>query len=244
MKEARTKFESDFAPYIQMAASVTPEDFRVAAPYLQALARDPHQFFLALAQHYGYQVSRPGQPQQPQTIAAPQDDEPPPDLRTADGQLLYSNTQLAKREAWREARLMQKIRADWNKEIQPFRQVQQEAASAQFMKQIESKAFALIKEAETWEGFTDLRGHIAQLMKQDKRVTLHSAYQRAYRDHYAPGRDEALKKQWTEEQATRSRAASTGGSPGTTVQGRTTGPINGSTRDAFRRELADRLGIH
>jgi len=238
MKEARTKFEQDYAPWTQMASVITPQEFQSVAPFIQALARNPEQAARMLAEQFGYELTRRGeQPAQPHASSEPQ-----PDLQTADGRLLYSAEQAAKREAW----LRQQMKAEWDKELKPFKDSQTQAQQAQFLKQIENKAYVQLKEAETWEGFTDLKPEIIKLMKADKRVTLHSAYQRAYRDHYMPTRDESLKKKWSDEQTARARGAATGGSPGTTVQGRTQGPITGSTREAFRRELAARLpeGVH
>jgi hypothetical protein len=83
-------------------------------------------------------------------------------------------------------------------------------------------------------------------MKADKRTTLHSAYQRAYTEHYQPGRDEQLKKAWIEEQATKARAATTGGAPGTTMQTRQTGKLAGNTASQFKQRLQELLpnGIH
>ena len=185
MKEARQKFESDFTPWVQMAGTITPEEFKVAAPYLQALVRNPLQFGHALAQHLGYQLvpigqqpySSHGQIQQQQP---PPDDEPKPDLQTADGRLLYSDQQLAKREAWREAKLMARLQATWDQQFKPFKEAQAASQQVALLRQVENKALAEVKEAEKWEGFQQLRNHMAELMRADKRVTLHSAYQRAF----------------------------------------------------------------
>lgn len=127
LKNARTKteaevgqrFQQQYAPHVELGNRFQADPIGTAVQVIRELSAHPEMGPLitsALARELG---SRRGQ-QAPQT-----DQEPQADLQTADGTLVFSAEQLAKREAYQRQRLMQEV----DQRLTPLQQREQQLAA-------------------------------------------------------------------------------------------------------------------
>ncbi|HEV8208516.1 MAG TPA: hypothetical protein VGP77_00280 [Vicinamibacterales bacterium] len=112
-------------------------------------------------------------PAPPQPRAMPQ-----PDLQFSDGRRAYSAEGAADLIDW----ATQNLRDEWDQmlaaRLGPMESTHAAVRGAQMRAEANQVAADVIAEASTWAYFDDFRGQIADLMAQDKRVTVHSAYNR------------------------------------------------------------------
>lgn len=125
--------------------------------------------------------------------------EPEPDLVAENGQKVYSADQLRKWQAWNQ----QKLTAQMTELVSPLQQRLQ-AQDAQ--SSAKEWAQQQLDEARTWEGFADLQASIRERMQKDKRLTLHTAYQRAYQEEYLPRQKQRLRDELVAEMNTKATA--------------------------------------
>jgi multidrug efflux pump subunit AcrB len=169
-------------------------------------------------------------------------DEPQPDIavQLENGQIAhtYSAEQQAKRDQWFLGQLDGKL----GKELQPFREYQQQQEYRAFLGGIDQQARQDFAEVAQNEAFDQLRPQIAAIMKSDKRYTLDKAYNRAYREHYLPTRDTKIRQQTLDEQTQKARAANSSLTPTrrTTAESGAQAPM--TTTDILRQKAAE-LGI-
>lgn len=109
----------------------------------------------------------------PQPRAMPQ-----PDLQFSDGRRAYSAEGAADLIDW----ATDNLRAEWDQmlaaRLGPMESTHAAVRGAQMRAEANQVASDVISEASTWAYFEDFREEIANLMQQDKRVTVHSAYNR------------------------------------------------------------------
>ena len=100
------------------------------------------------------------------------DDEPQPDIPLEDGRAVYSGDQLAKRDAWRERRLM----AQFDQKLQPFQQDRAQAQQREQMHALHTQAADTLKRYDAKPHFTEHKADILALMEAHPEMTLGDAY--------------------------------------------------------------------
>jgi hypothetical protein len=125
--EITQRFQQQYAPHVELGRQIQADAIGTVVGLVNELANHPNygpQMISALARTLG---SRRNQPQ------ADASEEPQADLQTADGTLVYSAPQLAKREAW----LRQQLLGEVDQRLQPLQsreqqhQVQEQQRQAQ-----------------------------------------------------------------------------------------------------------------
>lgn len=111
------------------------------------------------------------QPRQPMRL-------PEPALLSTDGQRAFTADQVL--EVLHNG--LAQFRAELSGELQPLREMHQDARTAQIRADAYSYANEAIREASSWHGFDKLRGRIKEIMLGDRRSTLLSAYNRALQE--------------------------------------------------------------
>lgn len=128
------------------------------------------------------------------------DPEPEPDLVAENGQKVYSADQLRKWQAWNH----QKLTAQMTELVSPLQQrLQQQDSQAQAQTWAQSQ----LAEARTWPAFNDLQASIRKRMQADGRLSLHTAYQRAYQEEYLPTERQRLRDELVAEMNTKATAS-------------------------------------
>jgi hypothetical protein len=169
-------------------------------------------------------------------------EEPQPDIQVQleNGQiaLTYSADQQRRRDEW----FLSQVDGRLGKELQPFRDYQQQQEHQAFLGQIDSRARADFADVAQNEAFDELRPHIAAIMKSDKRYTLEKAYNRAYREQYLPTRDAKIEQRLLDQQQQKARAANSSLTPTrrTTAESGASAPT--TTADILRQKAAE-LGV-
>jgi len=103
---------------------------------------------------------------------------PDPALVSVDGQTAYSADQVLQVVNL----ALQNFRAQMSGELQPLQQMHQAARVAQIRADAQSYAGEAVREAQTWHRFSELTPRIREIMVNDKRTTLLSAYNRALQE--------------------------------------------------------------
>ena len=104
--------------------------------------------------------------------SATDDDEPQPDIPLEDGRAVFSAEQLAKRDAWRERRLM----AQFDQKLQPFQQDRENAIAHSRKAEAWQRADSLLKTMREKPHFTEHEQDIAALMDSHPDWSLEAAY--------------------------------------------------------------------
>jgi len=251
LETARADLLKELGPWNDLRSKFTPEEFGSIVQDLQEFSRSPERFLRKMASELGYQLLTPGQawPGHGQTPSLPGQrnvpaiaEAPAPDLQFqgSDGNLypFHSTERLKERDAW----LIKRVEQEMQERLRPFVEQQQAQARTEYLGKIDSQARADVEEARaSWEGFKDLEPHMKALMTADKRVTLWSAYQKAYREHYLPSRDQKIIERHDQELARRAQAAGTPVSPSTrpaAAPAQTTDSKK-SIREQFKEKLSE-----
>jgi hypothetical protein len=138
-------------------------------------------------------------------------EQPQPDIavQLENGQIAhtYSAEQQARRDQW----LLSQIQGNVSKELQPFREEQQQQEHQAFLGRIDARARA----DRRWPSWKVLRAaaEIAEIMANDKRYGLQGAYLRAYKESYLPTRDTKIRQAVMDELNQKGRAATSSLSP-------------------------------
>lgn len=247
-QETRAAFEQEHGDWLKLKTQFTPEEFSTIIPTLKNISHNPMQFMHDVARDMGMQLVPLGQPgqngaQRPTSPPGqPQAQEPQPDIAVTldNGQIAhtYSAEQLQQWKQW----VLGQVKGDLSKELQPFRDYQQQQEYQAFMGTIEQRAQSDFEDVAKNEAFDELRPHIAAIMRSDKRYTLDKAYNRAYREHFFPTRDAKIHQRVLDEQNQKARAASSSLTPTrrTTAE---SGPTGSRTTLDLVKENAARLGI-
>lgn len=115
--------------------------------------------------------------------SATDDDEPQPDIPLEDGRAVYSAEQLAKRDAWRERRLM----AQFDQKLQPFQQDREAAQRATAFAELTQRATQIREAYEAKPHFTEHKAEIAALMQANPEMTIGDAYAEILTTKVLPG---------------------------------------------------------
>jgi hypothetical protein len=237
-QETRAAFEQEHGPWLRLKSEFTVDEFAGLMPTLKNLTSNPRQFLQDTARELGLQLVPLGPPAAQEAPARAGGEEPPPDLQLPDGTLLYSAAQQGKREQW----FRDQIKGDFAKEMQPFRDQQQQQQQHAFLSHIDARARADYAEVAEMEGFADLKPKIAEIMANDKRYGLQGAYLRAYKESYLPTRDTKIRQAVMDELTQKSRAASSSLTPTRRATADQAAPPPTSTADIMRQKAAE-LGI-
>lgn len=239
--ETRAAVDQELGPWRQVISSFRPEEFAPILPQIQKLSTDPVAFYRDLGeqlQQHGLLPQQP-QPHAPTRSAAPQGAEPEPDLVNPDtGELLYSAPQLQKALAWREGQIEARLRREMQPLMESHRQSQQEREMSTLKTSAEAKASDAIAEAQTWEGFDELKPKIAALMRNDRRYSLEGAYLKVYQSEYVPTRKQRERESVVAELKQKGRAGSSGISPNSRSNATPTDSSQAGFREALERNLA------
>jgi len=103
---------------------------------------------------------------------------PDPALVSVDGQTAYSADQVLQVVNL----ALQNFRAQMSGELQPLQQMHHAARVAQIRAEAQSYAGEAVREAQHWHRFSELTPRIREIMVNDKRTTLLSAYNRALQE--------------------------------------------------------------
>ena len=245
-EETRVAFEKEHGPWLSLKSQFTPDEFSTLMPTLKNLASNPLQFMHDTAREMGMQLvpiaqAQNGAPRQAAPASAPSD-EPQPDIavQLENGQIAhtYSAEQQARRDKW----LLGQVQGEFRKELQPFRDYQQQQEQQAFLGRIDAAARAKFSEISQYEGFNELRPKIADIMAHDKRYGLEGAYLKAKAEFYDPQRDQKLEQAWLDKQTQKARAANSSLTPTrrTTAESGVTAPQ--TTGDILRQKAAE-LGV-
>jgi hypothetical protein len=90
------------------------------------------------------------------------DTEPEADLETADGQLLYSAPQLAKREAWTAAKLRRELTQELAPAMEVARERQADRDQRQYVTQAVESYRPMVTELQAMPGFAEHKAEILQ----------------------------------------------------------------------------------
>ncbi len=177
LSNARSKQEDEVLQRYGIPKGLDANTIRA---HVSALVADPLGYY----QQLGQALSRNGilKTEQPSASSAARVDtgnaNVEPDYRAEDGTGFYSEKTLQALLERRDATLRDEI----SKLVNPL----QEAHQATVVRQIQEESFANAKsqldEAMTWDGFSELKDQIRDLMRNDGRVTLESAYARLHKD--------------------------------------------------------------
>lgn len=132
------------------------------------------------------------------TTPTPQADPmPEPDLRTDDGTLVYSASQMRVMQDWTARQVQARIRSEFQQQLQPLEQVaqtvQQERAQAQAWTEVSSVLTEFRADPQFSAHEPDIRqmliedSRLAQLADSNPRLAIELAYGRIYREKIAPG---------------------------------------------------------
>jgi hypothetical protein len=238
--ETREAVEKELGPWRQVMSSFRPDEFAPVVDKLASLSRDPVAFYRDLGQELQRNGLLPDQPppHAPTRSAAPQGSEPEPDLVNPDtGELLYSAPQLQKALAWREQQIESRLRREMQPLMESHRTAQQERELSTLTTAATAKASEAIAEAQTWEGFDELKPKIAALMRNDRRYSLEGAYLKVYQTEYVPTRKQRERESVVAELKQKGRAGSSGISPNSRSNATPTNGTGGF-REVLERELA------
>jgi len=240
LDNARTKAAADaIAKYREQhgwAETINREHAEAGLAMFQKWTSDPlahiREAIAAVRSHpvYGPQLKS----EAARTLAGRSEAKPPePDVAITDAQgnvvgRTYSDAALAKRDEWLIGRVTQQLRG----EIEPLKTREQardaEAAAALSRQQAETTADAMLKEAATWEGYTDHLKDIAEAMDAHPDWTLHQAYVDVLHRVILPARNAQAESKVLD--ALKQKAAGNTASP--------TGTAAPITRPKTRAELA------
>lgn len=240
-QETRQAVEQEIGPWRQVIQSFRPEEFAPVLPQIRKMASDPVGFYHDLGEQlrqHGLLSDQP-QPHAPTRSAAPQGAEPEPDLVNPDtGELLYSAPQLQRALAWRESQIEARLRREMQPLMESHRTAQQERELSTLKTTAEAKAAEAITEAQTWEGFEELKPKIAALMRNDRRYSLEGAYLKVYQTEYVPTRKQRERESVVAELKQKGRAGSSGISPNSRSNATPTDSSQAGFREALERNLA------
>jgi hypothetical protein len=246
-QETRAAFEQEHGPWLQLKREFTPDEFSTLVPTLKDLTSHPQRFLQNLAGELGYQLVPNGQngaarPAPTGASSPAPTEQPQPDIavQLENGQIAhtYSAEQQARRDQW----LLSQIQGNVTKELQPFRDQQQQQEHQAFLGRIDARARADFAEVAEMEGFNELRPKIAEIMTNDKRYGLQGAYLRAYKEHYLPTRDTKIRQAVVDELNQKGRAATSSLSP-TRRTTADSGPTSPRTTADILREKAAEFGV-
>lgn len=231
IQNARKKAAAEVEGRFSWAKDVKPEQYNEHRQILTWLDSDPvgfHKFLdsqLKSNPQYAPAFQSAAQPQQT-------DPEPQPDVQLTDGSLTYSRDQFGKLFAWRERQVEERIAARFGPIEQAFKQQAAQYAGL-------SKAQAVLSEAKTWPAFSENMQEIRQLMTEDKRVTLESAYRRVVvpkMQQADKDRKDALRQEILQELKLRPAASTETGRSGSSAPKSYKGM---STEDVMRALITD-----
>jgi len=83
---------------------------------------------------------------------------------------------------------------DLKSSMGPIRQTHDQLQQQRIYAEAVNVADAQFKEISQWEGFSDVKDRMLELMKADGRVTPDSAYRRAYQEIYRPKLEETIRR--------------------------------------------------
>jgi hypothetical protein len=169
----------------------TPDEYRTLKPWVDLLAQDGVAAYHAIGARLRQQglLNDAAPAQAPPPVAArPVAQRPQPDLRAEDGTLAYSAPAMEQLLQWQAAQ----INGQLDERFKPFDEMQHERKVEQIHNHADKLATAAIAQAETWEGWNDLKPKVAAMMQRDGRHTLNSAYN-ALLPAYLKERDTKLK---------------------------------------------------
>jgi hypothetical protein len=245
-EETRVAFEKEHGPWLQLKSQFTPDEFSTLMPTLKNLASNPLRFMHDTARELGMQLVPISQSPNGATKPAPQSpapaEEPQPDIavQLENGQIAhtYSADQQRRRDQW----LLSQVEGRLGKELQPFRDQQQQHEQQAFLGRIDTAARTKFQEVAQYEGFDELKPQIAQIMANDKRYGLESAYLRAYKESYLPSRDAKIEQRVLDQQTQKARAAGSSLTPTRRTTAESGSTAVQSTADILRQKAAE-LGV-
>lgn len=237
--ETREAVEREIGPWRPVISNFKPEEFAPVLDQIQLLAKDPVRFYQDLGRELQQAGRLPSAPEARAPQPQPDDREPEPDLINSDtGELLYSAPQLQKAIAWREARMEAKINERIGPLVQAHQRSQQTAAISEIKTAADKQAAEVIAEAQTWEGFDELKPDIAALMRSDRRYSFEGAYRKVFQEKYLPGLKQREREAVVAELKQKGRAGSSGISPNSRSNA---APVTGQRDWDFRATLQREL---
>jgi hypothetical protein len=181
--KAREEFDAEWKPY-EWAKQVDQQKFNEMVDWYQRANADPVVFAQELIQNLqahpthgpalrslagrALAAARGQQGQQ-------QDQEPQPDIPLEDGRFLYSAEQQARRDAWREQRLLAQFEQKFAPAFKSVEQMQAREAEAQQMRAADSFAGSLYGNLTKMQGFEENKAEIAAFVKNHKFTSDHPA---------------------------------------------------------------------
>ena len=191
LDNARVKAEQQVRQDFEQTYGFNRERFQSLRPHIEQLVQDPVAFaqrlVAELTQAGKWQAppaTAPATPQQPSDLNALFNSDPARYLRRAeDGSIVPTAEGLIAMDAWQRDQITRAIEA----RFAPIEQMRQEAQQRETQARGWQMATQQLAEARgSWDGFTELEADIKDLMLKDGRTTLESAYNRVYREKYAP----------------------------------------------------------
>lgn len=187
---------------LKWAETYQAEEVTQATQLVRWLDRDPKGAYAYLTQQLQQHglIDAPAPPQAPAQQPAAHVDQrgrPLPDVPVEGTDIkLYSAEQAQSLVDW----ALQQV----DERLKPFQEdrerAQQEAHRAQVWNQASTQAQSMVAEAESWPGFKENMGEIQQAMEADRRISLHTAYQRVV----SPKLEQHHRDKFVQEQRTRS----------------------------------------
>jgi len=181
--KAREEYEAEWKPY-EWAKQVDQEQFLELLGIVQRSRTDPvgyvqeyiqslqaHPIHGAALRSLAGRALAAARGQQGQA----QDQEPQPDIPLEDGRYLYSAEQQARRDAWREQRLLAQLEQKYAPAFKSVEQMQAREAEAQQMRAADTFAGSLYGNLAKMQGFEENKAEIAAFVKNHPFTSDHPA---------------------------------------------------------------------
>ncbi len=178
---ARTKERSKLLASLGLRDDTPVETLR---PHLTLLMRDAVEYHRQLTdslQRRGLlaaAAATPPTPPPPQRTAPATRPIPQPDLHFSDGRRAYSAEGAADLVDWATANMRDELDEMLAARLGPLEETNEVVRGEHMRAEAHQIAADVLAEASTWAYFDEFKSQIADLMTQDKRVTVHSAYNR------------------------------------------------------------------